>query len=74
MQRATPTRWADSPAEFVTCTLTLDLRERLLDSLLDEVNEHQHESIEAAVAARLNPVPVTVWMDPDEAAHRSRGW
>lgn len=68
------TRWAEGESDLVSCTLTLGLRERLIDTLLDEVSKGQHASIEMAIAARLNPVPVTIWMAPDEASERTMGW
>lgn len=68
------TRWAEGETDLVSCTVTLELRERLIDALLDEVGQERYASIEAAMAARLNPVPVTVWMEPDEAEARAMGW
>ncbi|WP_162891223.1 hypothetical protein [Aeromicrobium sp. A1-2] len=50
---------------YTTCTVTLDLVEHLVDRLLEDVTDGRQESFDAAVAARLNPVPTTVWMEPE---------
>lgn len=70
----TTTRWAEGESDLITCTVTLALRERLIDALLDEVSHEQFESWGEAMAARLNPVPVTIWMEPDEAEDRALRW
>ncbi len=51
---------------MVTCTVTLDLVEHLVDRLLEDVTDGKHETLDEAVAARLNPVQVTVWREPDD--------
>ncbi len=48
----------------VSCTVTLDLVEHLVDRLLEEVTDGRHDTLDQAVAARLNPVQVTVWREP----------
>lgn len=48
----------------VSCTVTLDLVEHLVDRLLEEVTDGRHDTLDEAVAARLNPVQVTVWREP----------
>lgn len=67
-------RWAESDSDMVDCTVTLKLRERLLDTLLDEVTRDEYATIEAAMAARLNPVAITSWVTPDEAYAYRMGW
>jgi hypothetical protein len=57
----------------VTCTVTLDLVEHLVDRLLEDITDGRHETLDEAIAARLNPVQVTVWREPED--HWSyRGW
>lgn len=68
------TRWAEADSDLVDCTVTLKLRERLLDALLEEVTRDEFATIEAAMAARLNPVPITSWVTPDEAYAYRMGW
>ena len=53
-------------AGMVTCTVTLDLVEHLVDRLLEDVTDGKHETLDEAVAARLNPIQVTVWREPDD--------
>lgn len=48
----------------VRCAVTLDLVEHFVDRLLEEVAQGKHETLDEAVAARLNPVQVTVWREP----------
>lgn len=48
----------------VTCTVTLHLVEHFLDQLLEEVSTDKHQTVDEAIAARLNPVQVTVWREP----------
>lgn len=59
---------------MVTCTVTLDLVEHLVDRLLEEVTEGRHETLDEAIAARLNPVQVTIWREPDDHWDYRGGW
>jgi hypothetical protein len=56
----------------VTCTVTVELLDRLVDALLEQVTRGEHESLDEAVAARLNPVQVTYWEEPDQRL--PHGW
>jgi hypothetical protein len=47
------------------CTVTINLVEHLVDRLLEDVTDGRHETLDEAIAARLNTVQVTVWRDPD---------
>jgi hypothetical protein len=58
---------------MVTCTVTLDLVEHLVDRLLEDVTDGKHETLDDAVAARLNPIQVTVWREPEHRDHGG-GW
>ncbi|WP_159538815.1 hypothetical protein [Aeromicrobium sp. 9AM] len=60
-------------AGMVTCTVTLDLVEHLVDRLLEGVTEGRYETLDEAISARLNPVQVTVWREPEEHWDH-RGW
>lgn len=59
---------------MVTCTVTLDLVEHLVDRMLEDVTGGSHESLDEAIAARLNPVQVTVWREPEERWDYRGGW
>lgn len=59
---------------IVTCTVTLDLVEHLVDRLLEDVTDGKHETLDEAVAARLNPVQVTVWQEPEDHWGYGAGW
>lgn len=58
---------------MVTCTVSLDLVEHLVDRLLEGVTDGRHETLDEAIAARLNPVQVTVWREPEPHWDR-RDW
>jgi hypothetical protein len=60
----------------VRCSVTLDLVEHLVDRLLEDITDGRYETLDQAIAARLNPVKVTVWRDPDPDADRDYpyGW
>lgn len=53
-------------SEKVTCTVTVELVARLVDALLEQVTRGEFETFDEAVAARLNPVKVTYWQEPDQ--------
>lgn len=57
----------------VTCSVTVDLVEHLVDRMLEDIAGGRHESLDEAIAARINPVQVTVWRDPPPDYDRS-GW
>ncbi len=59
---------------MVSCTVTLDLVEHLVDRLLEDVTDGRHESLDEAIAARLNPVQVTVWREPEDHGDYRGGW
>jgi hypothetical protein len=59
---------------MVTCTVTLDLVEHLVDRLLEGVTNGKHETLDEAVAARLNPVQVTVWREPEDHWDHRGDW
>lgn len=59
---------------MVTCTVTLDLVEHLVDRLLEDVTGGRHETLDEAIAARLNPVQVTVWREPEDHWDYRGGW
>jgi hypothetical protein len=49
----------------VTYTVTLDLVEHLVDRMLEDIEEGRYTTLDEAVAARINPVKVEVWRDPE---------
>lgn len=59
---------------MVTCTVTLDLVEHLVDRLLESVIDGTFETLDQAIAARLNPVRVTVWREPDDPWEARDRW
>lgn len=58
----------------VTCSVTLHLIEHLVDRLLAEVEQGHHESLDEAIAARINPVQRTVWEEPGYSDEYRHGW
>ncbi len=52
--------------DTVTCTVTVELLDRLVDALLEQVTRGEHETFDQAVAARLNPVRVSYWQEPEQ--------
>lgn len=49
----------------VSCTVTLDLVQHLVDRLLEQITDGRYDTLDDAIAARINPVQVTEWRDPD---------